>query len=99
MLTQTRTKRRLSVPLTDHDERRLTLVRESPQALAALPGEVTPNSSEAAIIHALFEKGLDAMQEAQIDAAYAQMAEDMRSTRAARRARAVRVRRGNIDAE
>ena len=30
---------------------------------------------------------------------YAQMAEDMRPTRTARRARAVRVRRGNIDAE
>lgn len=30
---------------------------------------------------------------------YAQMAEDMRSTRVARRSRAVRVRRGNVDAE
>lgn len=98
-MTQTRTKRRLSVPLTAQDERRLTRVRESPQALATLPGGVTTSSSEAAVIHALIEKGLDAMQEAQLEAAYAQMGEDMRSSSSARRARAVRVRRGNIDAE
>lgn len=48
--------------------------------------------------HAVYEVASTTFQAEMLDATYAQMAEDMRSTRAARRARAVRVRRGNIDA-
>ena len=48
--------------------------------------------------HRMDNEDAQALKRWMTDAAYAQMAEDMRSTRAARRARAVRVRRGNIDA-
>lgn len=89
--------RRLSLPLTEHDERELHLLRTSAahrEALGRLIGEsvVRTDASEAALIHAVFEAGLAAVREATEEAGYAELAAQQASELAARRAESRRRR-------
>jgi hypothetical protein len=82
---------RASLPLSPRDVADLARLRESPSAIARLnlpDGEV----SEAALLHAVLVAGLQAIEEALQERAYAELADQYRGTaegaerRAARRA-------------
>lgn len=63
-----RVARRPSLPLTEQDERDLERIRTSPAYRSALTslsgetGEATTAMSEAALLHAVFKAGLDAIR-------------------------------------
>ncbi|MEB3052136.1 hypothetical protein KV112_20725 [Mycolicibacter sp. MYC123] len=71
---------RKSLPLYERDQMALTALRRSPTHLAIL-GElagtaVSESSSEAAVLHAVWEAGIQAVREQVEDAGYAAMAGD-----------------------
>ena len=68
--------RRLSLPLSDKDEVDLALIRKSPERLRDLKDGLTNASSESAIVHAVFEKGLRSIREQAMEETYAEMAAD-----------------------
>ncbi|MFF1878627.1 hypothetical protein [Leifsonia sp. NPDC058230] len=86
-LASASTGKRLSVPLTARDLADLDLIRNSPERLDALPGDVDA-SSEASLVHAVFIAGLERLREAAEAAGYAAYAADpeFQEYRAARRA-------------
>lgn len=77
--------RRLSVPLTGRDLADLETIRRSPERLNEL--EVSSESSEAALVHAVFEKGLQLLKEEARERAYEELAadEELIAYKAARR--------------
>ncbi|MFZ5870585.1 MAG: hypothetical protein ACOYXW_08690 [Actinomycetota bacterium] len=90
--------RRPSLPLTEQDERDLELIRTSPRYRAALanlsgtPDEAMTSVSEAALLHAVFAVGVDAVRVAAQEAGYAELAAQQSSESSARRAAARRRR-------
>jgi hypothetical protein len=100
MVTRMRTHaaRRPSLPLTEQDEQALELIRTSPayrSALTRLSGEVaeaTTGMSEAALLHAVFEAGLDAIRLAAQESGYAALAAEQSTNAEFRRAAARRRR-------
>lgn len=65
--------------MTERDERDLTLLRDSPvyqKALEQLSGEEVGQTerSEAALLHAVFEAGMEAIRQAAQEAGYALIA-------------------------
>jgi len=80
--------RRLSLPLTAKDQADLDLIRSTPERLGSLPGNIDASSSDAALVHAVFEAGLAQIREAAEIAGYAALANDpeYQSYHAARRA-------------
>ena len=56
--------RRLSLPLTAKDQADLDLIRSTPERLGSLPGNIDASSSDAALVHAVFEAGLAQIREA-----------------------------------
>lgn len=69
---------RKSLPLTDGDLEELEQLRSSPErrsALARLAGaELSGSTSEARLLHAIFEAGLRAVRELAEDEGYAELA-------------------------
>lgn len=88
------TSRRLSVTMSGRDLADLDLIRRSPERLRSLPAEVSETSSEAALVHAVFEAGLQCLKEEAQESAYALLAQDTEyvSYREARRGAPVRRR-------
>jgi hypothetical protein len=85
-------KRRLSLPLTPEDEIELAALKTEPrrEALASLLGVRTEFTSDAALVHAIFDLGLQRVREAQLDAGYAELAKsyaDAEARQIARRRR------------
>ncbi|MFT4189647.1 MAG: hypothetical protein QM621_13860 [Aeromicrobium sp.] len=85
---------RKSLPLTERDVRELAALRASASHRAALMDlsgvDLTEGSSEAAVLHAVWEAGLKAVLERLEDAGYAEMAAERdqdRHQRVARRRR------------
>lgn len=93
-----RVVRRPSLPLTEQDEHELELIRASPSyrsALANLSGEVgdaAVDLSEAALLHAVFEAGLDAVRLAAQEVGYSALAVERSEDAEARRPSARRRR-------
>lgn len=85
--------KRLSVPLTPRDLADLELIRNSAERLDALPRDVDV-TSEAALVHAVFEAGLERIHEAAELAGYEAYAQDPEFVeyRAARRSGGERLR-------
>lgn len=79
--------KRLSIPFTGQDLDDLALLRRSPAVLRSLPGAPTPESSEAGLVRAVFEAGLERARELADVAGYEALAEDddYRAYHAARR--------------
>ena len=75
LATPSTPRRRLSVPLTDRDEEELKVVRRSPARLSALI-DVDARSSDAHLVHAVFEAGLEHLREAEEAAEYVALARD-----------------------
>jgi hypothetical protein len=86
--------KRLSLPLSKNDIRQLEMIRRSSQHLSALPGKVSEDSSQAELVHAVFEAGLVRLREAIELSGYRELANDEESTnyRTSRRAAAGRRR-------
>lgn len=86
--------RRLSVTMTGRDLADLEFIRRSPERLRSLPVEVSQDSSEAALVHAIFEAGIQCLKEQAQESAYALLAQDSEYVqyREARRAAPVRRR-------
>lgn len=78
-----RVTRRPSLPLTARDESDLVVIRSSPshqralEDLARTPSGQTQTLSESALLHAIFEAGLDAVRAAAQEAGYAELADQM----------------------
>lgn len=70
--------RRFSLPLSNRDEADLALIRRSPERLRELDRDLTDKSSESAILHAVFEKGLQSIKEESIKQAYLDMGADLK---------------------
>ena len=68
--------KRLSIPFTGRDLDDLAVLRRSPAILRALPGAPTPESSEASLVRAVFEAGLERARELADAAGYEALAED-----------------------
>lgn len=85
--------RRLSVPLTERDEEELRAVRRSPARLSALV-DVDARASDAQLVHAVFEAGLERLREAEEAAEYVALAADDDWADAERRRRGARERAG-----
>jgi hypothetical protein len=91
---QARVTRRSSLPLTEQDDLALTRIRTSEiyrtalQALSTPSGGVVPESelSEAALLHAVFEAGLDAIRLSAQEAGYALLAHERTASAPERRA-------------
>lgn len=88
--------KRHSVQITEQDRHDLERIKTSPEALSQLPETAT--KSQSALIHAVFEKGLEMLKEDDLDRAYAEIAEEQRETASARRRRAVSRPRGRAGA-
>jgi len=78
---RTPTVRRPSLPLTQRDELDLARLR-APGYLNALERLVAPatdlaDASEAVLLHAIFQAGVNAVQEAVADAGYAALADQL----------------------
>lgn len=86
--------KRLSLPLSAHDINQLEMIRGSLQHLSALPGKVNEQSSQAELVHAVFEAGLVRLREAIELSGYRELANDEESAnyRTSRRAAAGRRR-------
>jgi len=90
---QARVTRRSSLPLTEQDDLALTRIRTSEiyaaalRALAAPSGGDIPVSelSEAALLHAVFEAGLDAIRLGAQEAGYALLAHERAASAPERR--------------
>ena len=87
--------RRPSLPLTARDEEDLALLRSGPERrahLARLSGEdvAAGDISESALLHAVLQAGLAAIQEAAEEAGYAQLAREQADGADGRRAEARR---------
>lgn len=92
--TRTEAPRRLSMPLTARDQRDLKVLRNSPTGLSQLPGGVAPDSSEAKLVHAVFEEGMRVLKEQALEAAYAEMGAETRERSQRRREQIAGRRRG-----
>ncbi|WP_129660691.1 hypothetical protein [Rothia halotolerans] len=92
-----RTQKRLSVALSGKDQEDLDLIASSPTILQDLPDGAS--SSRSALVHAVFEKGMAVIKEAEAEQAYAEMAQEQRKSAAARRKRAVNRPRGRAGAQ
>ncbi len=68
--------KRLSIPFTGQDLDDLARLRRSPAVLRSLPGAPTPESSEAGLVRAVFEAGLERARELADVAGYEALAED-----------------------
>ena len=68
--------KRLSIPFTGEDLDDLALLRKSPAILRALPGAPTPESSEAGLVRAVFEAGLERARELADAAGYEALGQD-----------------------
>jgi hypothetical protein len=82
--------RRLPVPLTERDEYELAVLRSEYQPLIQQMLGVPDSPSDAALVHAVFDLGLQQIREARRNAAYAALAatyDDRTSRRVARRRR------------
>ncbi len=83
--------RRPSLPLTERDERDLASIRESPEyrrAFEEATGEVDAASmSESAMLHALFEAGINVLRQRVQDEGYAELAHQQSEHRDAARRR------------
>lgn len=80
--------RRLPVPLTEHDDAELALLRADSH-LEDVVG-LTRDASDAALVHAVFELGLRQVREARLDLAYRALAveyDDASAREVARRRR------------
>ncbi len=86
--------KRLSLPLSASDLADLKTIRNSPERLRALPSVVDNSSSDAALVHAVFEAGLVRVREVIEMAGYAELVDDQeyQQYHAARRAAAGRRR-------
>lgn len=62
-LSSTTVGKRLSVPLTTRDLEDLNLIRNSPERLGTLSADIDV-TSEAALVHAVFEAGLEHIRQA-----------------------------------
>ena len=93
LATPSTPRRRLSVPLTDRDEEELRAVRRSPARLSALV-DVDARASDAQLVHAVFEAGLEHLREAEEAAEYVALAADDEWAEAERRRREGRARAG-----
>ncbi|QIK63612.1 hypothetical protein G7068_10715 [Leucobacter viscericola] len=71
--TDSKTVRRISMPLTERDSQDLALIRNSPEFKRELN---TTSDSEGAIARAVFEEGVRAVMERLAERAYQQMGED-----------------------
>ena len=76
---------RKSLPLTERDQLALSILRSSPTHLAIL-GElagtaVSETSSEASVLHAVWEVGIQTVREQVEAAGYAQMAADREASK------------------
>jgi len=102
---QGRVIRRPSLPLTAQDESDLDLIRSSPnhrRALEQLGGDlagVTESLSEGALLHAVFEAGLEAVRLAAAEVGYAELAQQQRQDAGAQRAESRRRRPSWADDE
>lgn len=67
---------RLSVHLSARDRRDLEMIRRSPERLEALSEKIDRDASEAKLVHAVFEAGLKALNEAAEERAYRELARD-----------------------
>jgi hypothetical protein len=99
MTTRVRARvvRRPSLPLTEQDDRDLLLIRESPtykRALEKLSGEALgeARTSEAALLHAVFEAGVTAIRQTAEAEGYAMIAAEQATQEVERRAEARRRR-------
>ena len=81
------------MPLTDRDEEELKVVRRSPARLSALI-DVDARSSDAHLVHAVFEAGLEHLREAEEAAEYVALARDDEWADGERRRREARARAG-----
>jgi hypothetical protein len=68
--------KRLSIPFTGQDLDELARLRRSPAVLRALPGAPAPESSEAGLVRAVFEAGMERARELADVAGYEALAED-----------------------
>ncbi|SDS33605.1 hypothetical protein SAMN04489752_1488 [Brevibacterium siliguriense] len=92
-----RQAKRLSVSLTERDMTDLKAVENSPEHLAELPGNLTPESSEAALVHAIFEEGMRAVKERALEEVYRRIGQEEREESQQRRARLKGRNRGGSD--
>lgn len=79
--------RRLSVPLSEHDDAELARLR-STETLETLG--LAPSASDAALVHAVFDLGLRQLRERRMESAYAELAltyDDATARNVARRRR------------
>lgn len=80
MATLDRSAVRKSLPLSDRDIREIEMLRGSGERRAALShlvsGNLAENSSEATVLHAVFEAGLRAVTQEIESRGYAELAED-----------------------
>ncbi len=80
--------RRLPVPLTHRDEDELALLRAEYQPMIQSLLGLSESPSDAALVHAVFELGMQQLREARRDAAYEALAatyDDAAARRVARR--------------
>jgi hypothetical protein len=96
LATPSTPRRRLSVPLTERDEEELKTVRRSPARLSALV-DVDARASDAQLVHAVFEAGLEHLREAEEAAEYVALAADEDWVESERRHREARGRAGRRD--
>ncbi|ANF31532.1 hypothetical protein A0130_07465 [Leifsonia xyli] len=81
------------MPLTDRDEEELRIVRRSPARLSVLT-DIDARASDAQLVHAVFEAGLEHLREAEEAAEYVALAADDEWADVERRRRAGRARAG-----
>lgn len=92
------TSKRQSITVTERDLKDLRRIASSPTAMADLPQGA--GRSRTALIHAVFERGLKELREADLNAEYAEVAKELQEgSREARRHRAASRPRGTAAAE
>lgn len=94
MNLRTDVPRRLSLPLTARDQRDLEVLRNSPRGLSRLPEGISADSSEAKLVHAVFEEGMKVLKERALEAAYAELGAEARADSRRRREQIAGRRRG-----
>lgn len=91
--TDSRTVRRISMPLTERNSQDLALIRSSPEFKRELN---TNSDSEGALARAVFEEGVRAVMERIAERAYQQMGEDEAARNLANRQRLTRRGRDRV---
>lgn len=100
-----RAVRRPTLPLTERDERDLAAIRTAPEYQAAMATALgldpsqTPDVTDSVVLHFIFTRGLESLQDEIEAAAYERLAEARRSTATTRKAIARRRRPAWADEE